>query len=80
MNEVRTAVSEVLYRSSVRDWVVYGLMAIFLVLAIVLTVIEHRARMKAIREHARDVREWQGVQIAKGNVEERDGKTWYRMN
>lgn len=73
-------VAEIVRRNEILSVAVTALVAAFFVLAIVLTVREHRAKMKAIREHRQDVMEWQGVQIAQGNMEESCGKIWYRMN
>ena len=73
-------VAEIIRRNEILNVAVTALVAAFFILAIVLTIREHRAKMKAIRENRRDVTEWQGVQIAQGNVEESCGKIWYRMN
>lgn len=73
-------VAEIIRRNEIMSVAVTALVAAFFLLAIVLTVREHMAKMRAIRDHRRDVTEWQGVQIAQGNVEESCGKIWYRMN
>lgn len=79
MND-KQMVAEIIRRNEIMNVAVTVLVAAFFVLAIVLTVREHMAKMRAIREHRQDVMEWQGVQIARGDVEESCGKTWYRMN
>lgn len=73
-------VAEIIRRNEIMNVAVTALFVGFILLALILTIREHRAKMRAIREHRRDVTEWQGVQIAQGNVEESCGKIWYRMN
>ena len=78
--DMREIVAEIVRRNEIMNVAVTALFVGFILLALILTIREHRAKMRAIREHRQDVMEWQGVQIARGETQTVYGKTFYRLH
>lgn len=78
--DMREMAAEIVRRNEITGMVVTALFIAFLILGFILTIMEHRAKMRAIREQQRDMIEWQGVQIARGETQTMYGKTFYRLH
>ena len=81
LEETKVLVREAVIRNDITGMVLTGLAALMLLTVTVLAIMEHRAKMKAMRMRERDFREWQETKIAQNDVEvDAFGNVFYRLN